>query len=200
MKLSIVSLLTGVFVASLSASALADDAAATPSAPAAPVVTPAPAANADAKPATPSDGRTANNAVYLELLGNGGLYSINYERMIGDFGVRVGASYFSVSGSDGTTSASASLMTFPIVASYYLGPGNHKLQLGLGATIFDVSASASTVGFVGSGSGVSAAATGVIGYRYVPKNGGFDFGIGFTPLLGPGGLSPFGGMHFGAVF
>jgi hypothetical protein len=42
--------------------------------------------------------------------------------------------------------------------------------------------------------------TGVVGYRYVPSHGGFDFGIGFTPLFGEGGFLPWGGMHFGGVF
>jgi len=35
-------------------------------------------------PAPPRESRTAENSVFPELLGNGGLYSINYERIFGD--------------------------------------------------------------------------------------------------------------------
>ncbi|MSP24442.1 MAG: hypothetical protein EXR75_04625 [Myxococcales bacterium] len=34
--------------------------------------------------------------------------------------------------------------------------------------------------------------------RYRPHDGGFNFGIGITPIIGDGTFLPFGGMSFGA--
>ncbi|HEU4534113.1 MAG TPA: hypothetical protein VFS00_08345, partial [Polyangiaceae bacterium] len=117
--------------------------------------------------------RTANNAVFAELLGNGGIYSINYERFLGDFGVRAGFSYLSLEGSTtlkcgstgpcSTASAKVSLTTVPIVGSYYLGGENHKLQLGAGLTVMAFSGDSST-DFGTSGSrGTFVVGTAVVG-------------------------------------
>src|SRR5205823_14033655 len=60
----------------------------------------------EAPPAGPPKERSAKNAIYVEGLGAGGLYSVNYERAFGDFSPRVGFSYISVSetvnGTNGT--------------------------------------------------------------------------------------------------
>jgi hypothetical protein len=167
---------------------------------------PAPPEPRPAPPAPPppeSDARTAENSIFLELLGNGGLYSINYEHLFADsgFGARVGFSYFGISAADSTSSASVSLITVPVLANYYIGGVNHKLQLGLGVTIVYLSAASGAFGAgYTSGSGAGVAGTGVIGYRYLPHDGGFDFGVGFTPLFGAGGFAPFGGIHGGYLF
>src|SRR5690242_3450964 len=39
----------------------------------------------EAPPAGPEKERSAKNAIYVEGLGAGGLYSVNYERVFGDF-------------------------------------------------------------------------------------------------------------------
>jgi hypothetical protein len=166
----------------------------------APAYPPGPAPTAPAPPG--DDERTANNAVYFELLGNGGVYSINYERFLDDFGIRVGFSYVSIDTNNGVdgSSTKASLTTFPVVGSYYLGGKNNKLQLGLGATFFIVSAAESSINFAGNASGFLPVGTAVVGYRYMPAHGGFNFGIGFTPIFGPNAFLPWGGMQLGATF
>src|SRR5260221_11230018 len=74
--------------------------------------------------------RTAQNSIFLELGGAGGLYTINYERLFGESGVsfRVGLGYmgWDVSTSvDGSATASkASWFAVPILANYYLGNPN----------------------------------------------------------------------------
>jgi hypothetical protein len=125
------------------------------------------------------------NAVSLELLGNGLLYSINYERFVGDYGFRGGASFFTWKISDAAGSGNLTLATFPFLASYYLGTAKHKLQLGLGATILYTAAASDAAGttYSGSTSGLGVAATGVIGYRYAPEKSGFTFTAGYTPLV-----------------
>lgn len=148
--------------------------------------------------------RTAKNAVFVELVGNGLLYSVNYERLFEspDLGVRVGASYMSFGASGGGASSQVSYASFPIVGSYYLGGENHKLQLGAGATLVYVSSAASSGTLVGSASGLVPMPTGVLGYRYIPAKGGFAFSIGLTPVYVPGtggSFLPLGGISFGAV-
>lgn len=153
-----------------------------------------------------SNDRKAKNLVYLELLGNGGLYSINYERMLtNDLSARLGFSYLSISASgtssDGQTStAKASLVTAPAMFNYMVGGKNHKLEMGAGATLIYVSASASGGAASASGEGVGVAGTGVVGYRYSPADGGFVFRVGYTPLVGKGGYMSWGGMSFGGTF
>lgn len=153
-----------------------------------------------------SSERKAKNVMYLELLGNGGLYSINYERMLSnDMSARLGFSYFSISASgtssDGQqSSAKASIVTAPALFNYMVGGKNHKLEMGAGATLIYVSASASGGAASASGEGVGVAGTGVVGYRYSPADGGFVFRAGYTPLVGKGGYMSWGGVSFGGTF
>jgi len=134
----------------------------------------------------------ADNAFFLEGGGPGLLYSINYERRIEtDFGLRIGVSYqsFSASASSGgsISSASASFVTVPVIASYLgLRSGNHILELGAGGTAIYASGSASGTGIAASGSGMTALGTAIIGYRRQPLDGGFQFRVGLEALMGKG--------------
>ncbi len=155
------------------------------------------------------DARKANNAIFLELGGNGLIYSLNYERLFGDsnFSVRLGISYISVSAGSSSNGgeAKATFMTFPILGNYYVGGRNHKLQLGGGVSILYASASSSSggVGPAGVESAFVPAPTVAIGYRYLPVKPGFTFFIGLTPFIVPGGKQtffPWAGMSFGGIF
>jgi hypothetical protein len=108
--------------------------------------------------------------------------------------------YLSVSAAAGGDSAKANLMLFPIMANYLIGPGNHKLEIGAGPLLLYASAKASVGGDVTSGSGAALAGTAVFGYRYVPRDGGFTFRGGFTPVFSAGGFQPWVGLSFGYVF
>ena len=144
-----------------------------------------------ATPALAQD-RSAANSIFLEGGGPGLAYSLNYERIFADdFGLRVGFSYLSISGtvSSGTTSAtgSATLWAVPVMVDYLgLGWGNHALELGAGATIVGLSASGTMGPFAGSGSGTLAFGTAILGYRRQPVDGGFQFRIGFEAVAGKG--------------
>lgn len=152
-----------------------------------------------------ADERTAPNAIYLDLLGAGGLYSVNYDRAFGDLAVRAGFSYFSVTAASGTQSATATLITVPLTASYIgIGSKTHIFELGGGMTMMFLGAGAD--GFYG-GSEADANASVILpvgtvlaGYRLQPKNGGFMFRIGASPLFGPGGTLPWGYLSFGGAF
>jgi hypothetical protein len=165
-------------------------------------VAPAPPGTA-ARP-EPAPGQ-APNAVHLELLGSGLLYSLNYERMLPAYniGLRAGFGFVTYKISNGYGAGNLTFASLPLVASWYWGSVHHKLQLGLGATVLYVDAASDSTGtkFEGAGTGLGLAATAVIGYRYTPAHDGVTFGAGFTPLARPAkGFLPWGGAYVGYAF
>ncbi len=63
------------------------------------------------------------NAVSLELLGRGILYSLNYDYLIQD-NIAIGAGFSNITLSAGTSSASATFI--PLYGNYYFTGGNHR--------------------------------------------------------------------------
>lgn len=155
-------------------------------------------------PPAPAWQRTAHNVVFVEALGSGLLYSVNYERLVESLhlGLRAGASYFTVAVSQYDRSGNFTLLSLPLVASYYLRWRRHNLQLGLGTTLLYTSAATDSQGtkFEGELSGLGIAASAAVGYRYLPTGRGITFGAAFTPLLRAGKFLPWGGAHVGYVF
>ena len=149
--------------------------------------------------------RDATNSVYLELGGNGAVYSVNYERIVqDDLALRVGVGYVGLKGAaidGGTVTADVSLLTIPITASYLgVGAGNHRLELGGGGVIAKITGAASSGSAKAFGSASGVVGTAIAGYRYVRPQGGFTFRLAFTPLFGDGGFQPWGGAAFGFTF
>lgn len=173
-----------------------------------------PAADSASESAAPTAGteREAKNAIYLDLLGPGLMYSINYDRVIvDDVSARIGFSYFGVgaSASDGsgtTASAEFSYWAIPITVSYLgVGSDTHILELGGGGAIVNFSGSGlleaddSSVG--ADASVTTAALTALVGYRRQPADGGFVFRAGLSPMLAfEGGFLPWGYLSLGAAF
>jgi hypothetical protein len=140
----------------------------------------------------------AKNAIYFELLGNGGFYSINYERNIHPniYG-RIGFATFQTSELFDRT-VTGRITTVPIIVSYLTGKNKNHFELGGGlllgykkevsfsGTIFDI--------------------TSFIGYRYQSLNKGFLFRIGLTPFISlnntnyPDSFLLSGGASFGYHF
>ena len=122
--------------------------------------------------------KTSSNAsqVYLEILGPGIFYSLNYDGRLGKvengIGVRVG-----VSGAGGN---GGGYFALPVQLNYLLGNNGQYLELGAGATyvsagvdLFDSNESASTV-----------AATATIGFRKQPfGKKGITWRLAFTPFI-----------------
>jgi len=175
--------------------------------PAAPSAQVAPAPETAAAPpgAPESHARTALNDVFFEALGSGLTYSVNYERIIDKWnvGLRAGASYVTVPVSKYDRTGNLTIVSFPVLASYYyqLWRGHH-LQGGLGATLLYTGVASDSTGtkFVAERSGVGLAASAVVGYRYMPRDGGVSFGIGFTPLVRASKFLPWGGANVGYAF
>ena len=142
--------------------------------------------------------RTANTSLYAEGLGPGFLYSLNVDHIVGDFAVRVGFSYLSLTvsstSSSGTATDTGSLLFVPITVSYLgLGSKRNMLEIGAGATIIHVHAGANLFGFNSSGSNESvsasettAVAVALVGYRFQPPGGGFMMRVGLSPLIASG--------------
>lgn len=137
-----------------------------------------------------------SNQLYLELGGNGLIYSINYERLLsenvtlrGGFGVTPGIIF-----------AEGTFIHIPVTASYLIGSETSKFEAGLGATYF----SGTDVEVFGLPAGDQSLVflTGIVGYRYISP-GGFVFRIFFTPLYSKESdpdFIPTGGLSFGFMF
>lgn len=141
------------------------------------------------------------NAVYLELLGNGGLFSINYERPITPaVRVRVGAGSWTAESF--WSDAEMRIATFPLMLHVVPGRGGHRLEVAAG-----VLPGHRQREFGESGAFLSL--TGLVGYRYEPPGRWFLFRAGFTPFCALGdpataypdeGFLPSLGLSFGARF
>jgi hypothetical protein len=202
-----------LLVCLLSAPAFADGEAPATAAPAtapagapAPVAAPAPAAASLGVVAE----KPAQNALYAELGGNSGWYSLNYERYLRpDAAIRVGFSYMSITASAGTgmnnASASATWATLPIMFDYLgLSSGGHTLELGAGVNMMYFGGTSATFDATAMSSGVIPVGTATIGYRYSAPSGGFVFRAGYTPLFfvttETKQVFHWGGMSFGYRF
>ncbi|RPH74445.1 hypothetical protein EHM76_03560 [bacterium] len=137
------------------------------------------------------------NSLYFELLGNGGIYSVNYDRLFtGNIGGRIGIMYLSEL--DIIVSSFQDLLIIPVTINYLVGSGNNKLEFGAGVVYVHISGGEFFgLGF-NEGSGTLGTAT--IGYRYQQTDGGLLFRIGFTPVFSPEGLLPMGGISLGTSF
>jgi hypothetical protein len=69
-----------------------------------------------------------NQSIHLELLGNGGLYSLNYEhRLVDSLYVRIGGAYF--------FGIPGEFTLFPIMINYYNLNVKYSPEIGFGAVI-----------------------------------------------------------------
>lgn len=136
--------------------------------------------------AAQAEGAPPMNSVYLELLGNGGLYSVNYDRKLSDHAaVRIGVGAWTGDDLLLGSEAKKELVTVPIGAAWLFGSGRGRLEVGAGVL---VGRQSQDIPFEdGSTSSGFASLTGTIGYRYQPATPGFVFRAGFTPFLGLGG-------------
>jgi hypothetical protein len=153
-----------------------------------------PAASAQQIP-TEEIAPTARNAFYVELLGNGLLYSLNYDRLFADqISGRVGIMLI---GAANDTSA-AGVIAAPILANYLFGRGNSHFEAGIGITL--MSGAVENVEEIEEEGFSGAVGTATLGYRYQRPGGGFVFRAGLTPFFGGGGILPWFGLSFGYGF
>lgn len=140
----------------------------------------------------------SRNAVYAELLGQGLLYSINYDRLITqELSVRVGFSRWNFPFLFGDVTFTG----FPIMLNYLWGKGSSRLELGVGFVPASVEGREI---FTSRSQDVFqrylVLGTATIGYRAQPREGGFVFRVGFTPIYNGEKLFLYGGISAGVAF
>lgn len=136
--------------------------------------------------------------LFGELGGPGLAISLNYDSRFSrdqfdGFGFRFGAGYY---GTGGNT-----VFTVPIQINYLYGIGGEAnyLELGAGTTFLNSTGDNTGKTFIFDRvTGFIATAT--IGYRYQPQHKGFNFRIGFVPILYNQGVIPAGGVSIGYSF
>lgn len=121
--------------------------------------------------------QSSRNNFFFEILGNSGLYSINYERFIlDDVTSRIGVGVWNDPSSSG---GKTSIITLPVLTSGFIGGRKSKLEIGLGFLLgrqkFTSSFGRSLNWTVPIADG-----TGVVGYRYQPFEKGFVFRAGIS--------------------
>lgn len=143
---------------------------------------------------------SSKNSIFFEILGNGGLYSINYERRLSaDLYVRIGfSSFLSIDFVGGDTGGR--ITTFPVLLTYLSGQKKSHFEIG-GGMLFGKDNSYQVPGAIID-------LTSFIGYRYQAPGKGFLFRVGFTPFLSldnkanypDKGISLSGGISLGYHF
>ncbi len=121
-----------------------------------------------------------HNTVFGEVLGNGIVLSLNYERYLSrDFGLRLGIGSLFGSG-----------RTVPLMFNYYRGK-RYRLELGLGAVYLPLWKEDGPFGKEGSFLWSS-----TIGLKFEPVEGGIMIRLSLTPFYDPSQHS----MHFWGGF
>lgn len=151
---------------------------------------------------------------FIELLGAGGLYSLNYDMRTergkrNGWGFRVGYEYLALNLNDSITSdrIKISFRAFPFQLNYLFGKRKGFLELGVGSTFISPKVSGPGTANIdpelieGFNQTVrSVVGTFTIGYRHTPYNGGVMYKIAYVPLLVNGNLIPFFGFGLGYHF
>ena len=138
----------------------------------------------------------ARNSIFLELAGNGLLYSLNYDhKLFNHLSARIGGMYLGVQ--ERATNQSVSLLAVPIMANYLVGNGSSRLEIGAGVTVGRAGGNINT-GDIDQGA--FGWFTSTIGYRLQPTNGGFLLRVGLTPHFTSQGILPWAGLSLGGTF
>jgi hypothetical protein len=166
-----------------------------------------------------SEMRTTNNNIFVEVLGNAWLYSINYERIIANyFVIRGGLSFLPVR----SDIQPRYFTLLPVSASYLIG-STHYCELGIGTMFASFNGTDARWNLFSEKQGLNtfvevsgtpkfafvpfATITPIIGYRWHPTDGSINFRVVFTPMISltpyfitPIEFTPFGGVSIGWSF
>jgi hypothetical protein len=128
------------------------------------------------------------NAIYVEALGQGGIYSVNFDhRFTKEIGFRAGFTTWS-------------WMTGLPLKVNYLGPGPvDHFEIGIGALVGLSTLNLPSPFENGLNRG-HIIGTGTVGYRYQPDNGGLVFRLDFTPWFGYKYFEAWAGVSLGYAF
>jgi hypothetical protein len=149
---------------------------------------------------------------YAELGGPGILFSANIDgrftkSQLG-FGGRIGIGFVQsdtyYNSNNGSYYQTQSVATFPIQLNYIFGKSNsvHAFEVGAGVTFTGKKIDLFNNNFNGYNNEVLSSVFGTASfmYRRQPKDGGFSWRVGFTPIVGSGYIQPSGGVSVGYNF
>jgi hypothetical protein len=119
--------------------------------------------------------KESKNSIFFEFLGNGGLYSINYERKLGEnlYG-RIGFCSFKAVDLFGGGESGARITTIPVMLTYLSGQNKSHFEIS-GGMLFGKDKN------VEPGTIIDLIA--FIGYRFQAPGEGVLFRVGLTPFL-----------------
>ncbi len=149
----------------------------------------------------------AAKSAYVEL-GGAGLASVNYDMRLmkkeDGLGFRVGVGGFSIRTNYGSGYDKTNALFVPLGLNYLIGKdGKHYFELGGGATLVSVKETYSNGSIYSNDDDKFNSTFGHLyfGYRVQPKDGGFLFRAGLTPIFGKGYFFPYwAGVSFGYKF
>lgn len=142
----------------------------------------------------------SKNSIFFEILGNGGLFSINYERgFTSNLYGRLGFSHWTAKNSWGP--GTKIMTTIPVLVTYFTGHKQSHFEIG-GGFLFG-----KYKDYYGSNSTI-VDLTSFVGYRYQSPGNGILLRIGLTPFLSldnkanypDKGLDLSGGVSYGYHF
>jgi hypothetical protein len=142
------------------------------------------------------------SAIYVEALGQGILYSVNYDyRLTTHIGLRAGFTSWSIPILFFAV-GELKFTGFPIMVNYLSGEGTSHLELGIGLIPSIISFQGREIFFGNeiNGEGSIVLGTATLGYRSQPLDGGFVFRIGLMPLFTLKKATLTGGLSLGFAF
>lgn len=136
-----------------------------------------------------------SNRLFAEVLGSGGLYSLNYERGVGKhIAARVGLTV--VPPMEGFTT----FVAVPLSTSYLIGRGSHHAELGASALVRLAGRDLQPQPFGRTPQEPLVYPGLIVGYRYQRPGGGVFYRATFTPLRDAEGWMPSFGVSVGKAF
>jgi len=150
----------------------------------------------------------SRNSFYAEGGSAGIMFSANIDHRFTEsnlgFGGRIGLGFVTAYEYDTSSyyyryGDQVSTFTLPVQVNYIFGKGNspHTFEVGAGVTY--VGKKLEIMNFYGDKES-QVFATFSFMYRRQPKDGGFSWRAGFTPLIAKGYIQPFGGVGIGYNF
>jgi hypothetical protein len=135
------------------------------------------------------EGPPARNRTYVEVLGTGIVYSLNYERDVADaLSVRVGTGGLWVEGVTYLVGLSG--------VTWRLGTQRHAALVGVNVALIWLQ----DVWVISEDQQVEGYAGLTLGYRFQPSRRGFFLQAAFTPIASDHGFAPWGGLGLGWAF
>jgi hypothetical protein len=144
-----------------------------------------------------------SKSVFLELGGNGGLGSVNFDSRFNKsekgFGYRAGFGFIPPTNSFGVSDPA--IWTVPIGLNYLIGKSRHYLETGIGVTFYFYDGTGSD--FWGNtevkkGTGIFLIPS--AGYRYSPYGKSFQGRLFVSPVINAEGVSFYWGLSVGFKF